>query len=57
MKRPAYTFKDMKFPDCATNCSAVSYLGVGECESVCPWKFNKDGDPLTEIIKGGNNDN
>ena len=35
-----YELKQVPFPECATNCEVVKYLGVGECESVCPWKFN-----------------
>ena len=46
-KEPAHNFKTLKFPDCATNCALVEYLGVGECESVCWWKFNlKTGESL-----------
>jgi len=35
------------FPACAKGCGAAEHLGVGECESVCPWKFC-DNDKLTE---------
>lgn len=31
------------FPECAKNCAAVEMLGCGECECVCPHKFNSDG--------------
>ena len=34
------------FPECSKNCGAVEMLGVGECESVCPKKFDKDGSPV-----------
>ncbi len=44
-KEPAYNLKGIPFPECASNCAAVEYFGVGECESVCGWKFYKDGEP------------
>jgi len=37
--QPAYSLKNIEFPRCAVSCAAMEYLGVGECESVCPWKF------------------
>jgi len=33
------------FPKCARNCKILLELGAGECESVCPEKFEKDGTP------------
>jgi hypothetical protein len=46
-KQPAHTFKAVKFPECSSQCALVEYLGVGECESACPWKFNlKTGNAL-----------
>lgn len=58
-KKGAYTFKDIKFPDCAHDCAAVEYLGCGECDAVCGWKFDKDGKqlnnftaPSSEALKG-----
>lgn len=38
------------FPKCAEGCSMVELLGVCECESVCPHKFDKDGNPLLDIL-------
>ena len=45
-KKPAHTFRKIGFPECASRCAMVEYLGVGECESVCPWKFDKEGRPI-----------
>lgn len=53
MKEPAHNLKDTPFPDCGSRCLAVEYLGVGECESVCPWKFNKDGEPTKKQKRKG----
>lgn len=39
-KQAAHNFKAVKFPDCAKDCALVDYLGVGECESACWWKFD-----------------
>lgn len=44
-KKPAQELSDLKFPECASQCLAVEYLGVGECESVCPKKFDEKGNP------------
>jgi len=51
MKYPAHSPKQKKlpFPDCATNCAAIGYLGAGECENVCPWKFDAKGNPKKQI--------
>ena len=46
MKQPAHTFKGVMFPECSKLCALVGYLGVGECESVCPWKFDSKGNSL-----------
>lgn len=32
---------NIKWPDCSVNCEMVELLGVGECDSVCPNKFDK----------------
>lgn len=32
--------KFIPFPDCSCDCAIVKILGCGECESVCPSKFN-----------------
>jgi len=53
MSKPAHEFKTVSFPECAKDCAAVEYLGVCECESVCPWKFDKDGNPVKGIIHDG----
>lgn len=45
-KVPAHSLMNLPFPDCAGRC-ALEYLGVGECESACPGKFTKKGEPLT----------
>jgi hypothetical protein len=42
-KIPASELKEIPFPNCARICAAIGYLGTGECESVCPEKFNKKG--------------
>jgi hypothetical protein len=42
-KVPAENLAAVAFPDCASRCLAVEYLGVGECEAVCPGKFVVDG--------------
>jgi hypothetical protein len=31
---------NLAFPNCAHNCAAVEHLGVCECDSICPFKFN-----------------
>jgi len=43
---PAMELKDVSFPACAGRCAAIEYLGASECEAVCPFKFDKEGDPL-----------
>ena len=47
--KPAYELKTVIFPDCYKHCAAGHYLGVSECESVCEWKFDKEGKPKKEI--------
>lgn len=37
------------FPKCSSDCEIVKMLGAGECESVCPQKFDKDGKPLNKL--------
>lgn len=32
---------NVSFPDCSKNCELVELLGAGECESVCPKKFDQ----------------
>jgi len=41
MKKTAYSLKDVEWPRCADECSAVEVLGVGECEYICQSKFKK----------------
>jgi len=41
------------FPECTTNCKCVKYFGVCECESICPWKFDQDGNPKMINKKNG----
>jgi len=45
-KEPAHNLKDVKFPECAKKCALIKYFGVGECECVCSWKFDKNGKPI-----------
>jgi hypothetical protein len=39
--------KDISFPDCSTGCLCVEYFGVCECESICPHKFDKNGNAIS----------
>ena len=40
-KKVAWSLKNIAFPRCSDLCRTIKYLGVGECESICPWKFEK----------------
>jgi len=40
--------KTVAFPDCAKRCAFVKAMGVGECESACPWKFDREGNPVAD---------
>jgi len=51
---PIDEIKSLPFPDCAKNCGMIKELGAGECESVCPQKFNSDGKPK-QLTSGGIN--
>lgn len=31
---------NMPFPECYENCEVAEHLGVGECEAICPDKFD-----------------
>jgi hypothetical protein len=42
---PASELNMVPFPACAKRCLAVEALGCSECESVCGFKFKKDGSP------------
>jgi len=48
----AYEVKKLSFPLCTQCCRIIEELGASECESVCPEKFDKDGNP----IKGDTDD-
>ena len=43
---PAHLLTWENFPACCSKCMAVEALGVGECESVCPHKFDENGNAL-----------
>lgn len=40
-KLPANQLKGISFPECHKHCAAAEYFGVGECESVCTFKFKR----------------
>lgn len=42
---PARELTNISFPLCHKRCAAVRYLGVGECENVCPKKFRITDEP------------
>jgi epoxyqueuosine reductase QueG len=42
----AHNLKTLAFPDCARKCAFIEIMGVGECESACPWKFDHAGNPV-----------
>lgn len=42
-RKSAEDLKDVPWPQCADNCAAIRYLGVGECECVCRFKFSSRG--------------
>ena len=46
-KFPASDLARIPFPQCSRQCLAVEYLGCGECESVCPFKFAPNGEPIS----------
>jgi len=52
---PAHNLKTVAFPDCASKCAFVEIMGVGECESACPWKFGNpvDGEKLRQNRRVG----
>ena len=45
----ASELKMIPFPECAKTCSAVKHFGVCECEGLCPWKFDNEGNPIEKI--------
>ena len=39
----------VSFPDCSHRCTTIAagFMVLGdECEKVCPWKFDTDGQPI-----------
>jgi hypothetical protein len=40
MKVPSSELTTIAFPNCGLVCAAMEYLGVGECESICGFKFH-----------------
>jgi len=46
-KVPAMELKMIKWPKCSRSCAFVELMGVGECESACPEKFNNEMDIIT----------
>ena len=51
-EQTAHSLKSVPFPECGTNCATITILGAGECESVCPYKFDKDGESRENWDKG-----
>jgi len=41
--------ENIPFPECSNICNVVKYFGVCECESICPAKFDENGDPIDKI--------
>lgn len=37
----AKELSNVKWPECSQNCEMIILLGAGECENVCPEKFDK----------------
>lgn len=50
----ASVLKNIVFPECASRCKLVKLLGVCECESACPWKFDAEQQPAIEDLGWGN---
>ena len=50
LRKKAHMLKAVAFPNCCNMCSAIESLGVGECESVCPWKFETKNKEPKELI-------
>lgn len=38
---------NIPFPDCGKTCEMLTLLGVSECSSVCPEKFDEKDEPLS----------
>ena len=43
---------DVPFPTCSKTCAVVERMGVDECDSMCPWKFEKKNGSLTQDARG-----
>jgi len=46
--KTADELKHISFPECYKDCKAAEYLGVGECENVCQFKFDEAGEPVKQ---------
>lgn len=40
-----FKLNNVVYPNCSIDCAIIKHLGVGECESVCPHKFDSNGEP------------
>lgn len=49
-KRGILLIDFIPFPNCHEKCKIVKLLGVGECESCCSWKFDKEGNSINETL-------
>lgn len=38
--------RDKTFPECGDRCWSLHNLGCCECESMCPHKFDENGDSI-----------
>ena len=45
-EEPLIAQTQVPFPDCGDRCSVLPLLGVCECESICPSKFDTDRHPI-----------
>lgn len=50
MSRTAYELRIIQFPDCASRCGVIKIMGAGECESICPYKFDEHGAPKESFL-------
>lgn len=48
--------KTDKFPKCAKDCEVIKMLGAGECESVCPQKFDTNIEAVLSSALVNNNE-
>lgn len=49
-KMGAMSLRSIIFPNCASQCAAVEYFGAGECECICPFKFDRFGKPVKFLV-------